>query len=67
MPFAMANKETAFIAAIRIAAEERPDCFSMKDGDLRFLDWSIPAWLLLAASGPSINYLLATLKEGVAA
>lgn len=61
------NKERAFVAAIRIAAEERPDCFSMKDGDLCFLDWSIPAALLLAAYGPSIQNLLDTLKEEVAA
>lgn len=61
------NKERAFVAAIRIAAESRPDCFSMKDGDLRFLDWSIPVALLLAASGPIIQNLLDILKEEVAA
>lgn len=63
----MANRETAFIAAIRIAAEERPDCFSIKNGDLHFLDWCIPAWLLLAASGPSFEYLLSVLKAEEAA
>lgn len=63
----MANREMAFSAAIRIAAEERPDCFSIKDGDLHFLDWRIPVWLLMAAYGPIMENLLNALNKEVAA
>lgn len=63
----MATQEQAFIAAFRIAAEERPDCFTLKDGELRFLDWRVPAWFMLAAHGPSVAYLLAALKDGATA
>ncbi len=52
------NRERAFAAAIRISAESRPDCFSIQEGDLCFLDWHIPAWLMLAAHGPILENLL---------
>lgn len=63
----MANREMAFSAAIRIAAEERPDCFSIKNGDLHFLDWRLPVWLLMAAHGPIMENLFNTLTKEAAA
>lgn len=46
----MANQEMAFVAAMQIAAEERPDLFSIsEDRDFYFMtNYRLPAWLVLA-------------------
>lgn len=46
----MTNLENAvFIAAMQIAARQRPDLFSIKDGDFYFLtNYRLPGWLVLA-------------------
>lgn len=46
----MTFKEKAvFVAAMQIAAQERTELFSIKDGDFYFLtNYRLPAWLVLA-------------------
>ncbi len=44
----MANQQMAFAAVMTIATRERPDLFSIKDGDFYFTDWRMTAWLVLA-------------------
>lgn len=45
----MANQDMAFVAAMQIAMQCRPDLFSIKDGDYYFLqNYRLPAWLVLA-------------------
>jgi hypothetical protein len=44
----MANQEDAFVKAMRLAANDRPECFTIKDGDVHFLDWRLTAWIVLA-------------------
>ncbi|MCU0826940.1 MAG: hypothetical protein MUE52_05930 [Tabrizicola sp.] len=43
----MANQETAFVTAMRLAAHNNPELFTHKDGELYFLEWKLTAWMAI--------------------
>lgn len=46
----MVKKDQAFVCALSMVAQDQPDCFSIKEGDFYFLNWRMPAWMVLALS-----------------
>lgn len=46
----MPNKDDAFINAMRLAAHNNPEFFTLKDGDYYFLDWRFTGWMASSMS-----------------
>ena len=63
----MPNREKGVQRRNPFAAEERPDRFSIQNGDLHFLDWRIPLWLSMASQGPIMENLFNALTKEDAA